>query len=239
MIDFHTHLLPGIDDGSRDPEESLAILREQRRQGVDLIIATPHFYANRKTVEEFVHNRTKSALELRAALTEAKQAPIPLKFGAEVYFFPGMGRAEKLSQLCISGTDILLVEMPFVQWDTIVYQELMDILTKQKLRVVLAHVDRYPEFQKNRATWDQVMDLERQGRITLQVNGEAFLKNRGKRKLGLRILEEHKNVILGSDCHNMGNRKPNLKDARALITKKMGQQRVDLLDWTVQDLLAK
>ncbi len=44
-IDFHTHILPGIDDGSRNVEMSLRMLAAQREQQVDEIVATPHFYA--------------------------------------------------------------------------------------------------------------------------------------------------------------------------------------------------
>ncbi len=52
-IDFHTHILPGIDDGSRNVEMSLRMLAAQREQQVDEIVATPHFYAQKDSVEEF------------------------------------------------------------------------------------------------------------------------------------------------------------------------------------------
>ncbi len=57
LIDFHTHILPGIDDGSRNVEMSLRMLAAQREQQVDEIVATPHFYAQKDSVEEFLLRR--------------------------------------------------------------------------------------------------------------------------------------------------------------------------------------
>lgn len=242
MIDFHTHILPGIDDGSHNEAESIDMLREEQRQGVQRIVATPHFYADRQTVEDFIRYREESAQRLVRALKEAVQADPDFRFplmgiGAEVYFFPGMGRAEKLPQLCVRGTDLLLVEMPFAQWDGQVLRELEDILTKQQMRVVLVHVERYPEFQRDKRVWDQVLEMCRRRELTLQINGGSFLKSRGRRKYCLNLLKEYPQIILGSDCHNMTTRIPNLEEARAVVGKKLGQERVELLDQTAAELL--
>ena len=248
MIDFHTHVLSDIDDGSRDLDESLALLREERNQGVGHIVATPHFYADRATVEQFLQRREESLSRLaraqeEKALPRDKEEGWPqIRTGAEVYFFPGMGRAEKLPNLCVREedgtlTDLILIEMPFVQWDGLVVQELEDILTEQRLRVVLAHVERYPDFQKDKRFWNQVMEMGQIYPLTLQINGGSFLKGRSRRKFCLRLLEEQRNVILGSDCHNMITRVPNLEEAREVIRRKLDQGRVDLLDRTAAELL--
>ena len=266
MIDFHTHILPGIDDGSRDMDETIGLLREEIRQGVRTIVATPHFYANRISVEGFLHRREQSVQSLGAVLSRGEEifdcngkageggAVVPqILTGAEVYFFPGMGRAEKLRNLCItrpafarsgqevtSGegettgrSDLILIEMPFEQWTSQTLQELRDIIVKQRLRIVLAHVERYPEFQRDMSIWNQVMSLP----LTIQINGGSFLKSRGKRKFCLNMLKEHQNVILGSDCHNLTTRKPNLAEATKVIAKKLGSQRVDQIEDRISQLL--
>lgn len=64
-IDFHTHILPGIDDGSRNVEMSLRMLAAQREQQVDEIVATPHFYAQKDSVEEFLLRRQRSYEKLK------------------------------------------------------------------------------------------------------------------------------------------------------------------------------
>ena len=244
MIDFHTHILPGVDDGSQNTDESLSMLREEWRQGVRHIVATPHFYADRTTPEVFLAQRKESLQRLAIAFREhgAEVTGAPnlaprIQTGAEVYFFPGMGRAEKLPWLCIQGTRQVLVEMPFAQWDNQVLREIEDILTKQKLQVVLAHVERYPEFQKDKRIWDTILGMTRTGRLTLQVNGGSFLKGRGRRKFCLGLLEEYDRVILGSDCHNMTSRVPNLGDARAMIEKKLGLGRLERMDQLAGEIL--
>ena len=101
----------------------------------------------------------------------------------------------------------------------------------------MPHVERYPDFQKDKRYWDQVMEMGRTYPLTLQINGGSFLKGRSRRKFCLRLLEEQQNVILGSDCHNMITRVPNLEGAREVIRRKLDQERVDLLDRTAEGIL--
>ena len=68
MIDFHTHILPGIDDGSRDIVQTKELLRQAHRQGIHQILATPHFYADRDSAGHFLRKR-KESLEIVQKLT--------------------------------------------------------------------------------------------------------------------------------------------------------------------------
>jgi len=226
MIDFHTHILPGIDDGSRDLEETKEMLQEEAAQGVSHIVATPHFYAHRRSIEFFLTRREGS-------LKTVADFNAPILVGAEVYFFPGMGRADKLRSLCIGETDLILVEMPFDQWTEEVYTEIKDIIYKQKLRVILAHVERYPHFQKKQDIWDRIMELP----LTVQLNAGSFTGGFRQRRFALNMLKQNGNVILGSDCHNMDTRRPNLSEARNVIKKKIGEGRLKQLDETAANLL--
>lgn len=233
LIDFHTHVLPGIDDGSRDLTETGRLLFEESQQDVDCVVATPHFYADRFSVERFLEERQK-AFQTVLEDTQIRQQGRPsLCVGAEVYFFPGMGRAEKLRSLCIEGTDVVLIEMPFVQWTDSVLREINEVIHKQRLQVVLAHVERYPQFQKDLRIWRQVMDLP----LTIQINGGSFIKDRRRRKMCLQLLRERERVLLGSDCHNMSSRTPNLQQARQVIARKLGADALKKTDHTAEELL--
>ena len=232
LTDFHTHILPGIDDGSRDVEMSISMLEEETRQQVKRIVATPHFYANRTSVEDFLARREKSLQRLRKALGDSGPQIIT---GAEVYYFPGMGRAEKLKELCIEGTNVILLEMPFAQWTADIYREVKDILQKQELNIVLAHVERYPEFQKDKQVWEQILRLP----LTIQINGGSFLKGWSRKRMCMKLLQEQKNAIIGSDCHNMTSRRPNIAEARETIAKKLGNRRLELIDETVERVLSQ
>ena len=110
MIDFHTHVLPGIDDGSRGTDMSMQMLETSYNYGIDVMVATPHFYIRHTDVEGFLRHRNDS---YRALMHKAKSrnTPIPdIRLGAEVFYFTGISALEDLDKLCIEGTKYLLLE---------------------------------------------------------------------------------------------------------------------------------
>lgn len=225
-IDFHTHILPKIDDGSRNVEMSLNMLAAQREQQVDEIVATPHFYAQKDSVEEFLLRRQRSYEKLKAAMAE-KNLDQKLHLAAEVYYFQGIGSAGMIPKLCVEGTQILLLELPFAQWNSAIYADVEKLVQRQKLRVVIAHIERYYEFQKKKEIWDAVMELP----VYRQMNAGVFL-NWKRRHKAFQLAKDAGTIILGSDCHNMDNRHPNLAEGRAVLAKKFGEaflQRTDRL----------
>lgn len=241
MIDFHTHILPGVDDGSPNLEISAGMIREEAAQGTDLIAATPHFYANRVSIAHFVESRDKAFAAVENWLTaqeDRNDLPVILT-GAEVYYFSGMGRAEALPFLCFQGTQTILLEMPFKQWGKQELTDVKEILERQKLNVVLAHVERYIEFQKDRSYWEQILSLP----VVPQINAGSFLKKGGffhrdtTRKFCFRFLEEHPQLILGSDAHNLTSRRPNLAEGREAIASVAGEEALIRIDQTTKEVL--
>ena len=232
MIDFHTHILPGIDDGSRNIEMTEAMLEEEARQGVDGICATPHFYAHRMSFDKFLENR-KHAAAVTAELLDRRPELPKIYTGAEVYYFQGMGRAERVSELCVTGTKTILVEMPFAQWDDQVFDDIHDLISKQRLTVVIAHIERYYEFQKDKSVWEDVFDLP----LTRQINAGSFLNGWLRTRFPLKVVKSHPSTLIGTDCHNMDKRKPNLLEARNVIIKKVGQEALDESDARLKMLL--
>ena len=85
MIDFHTHILPGIDDGSRNVEESLILLKKESEQDIKKILATPHFYAHKESVSRFLKCREEAYQKMAVSMSEM-QLDIPVLTGAEVYY---------------------------------------------------------------------------------------------------------------------------------------------------------
>ena len=232
MIDFHTHILPGIDDGSKNIEMTMEMLEEEARQGVTDICATPHFYAHRMSFDSFLENR-KHASEITAEILERRSGLPKIYTGAEVYYFQGMGRAERVKELCVTGTKTILVEMPFAQWKHEVYDDIHDLIRKQKLTVVIAHIERYYEFQKDKSVWDEVFDLP----LTRQINAGSFLNGWLRSRFPLKVVREHPETLVGTDCHNMDKRRPNLLEARNVIAKKAGQDVLDQSDARLKMLL--
>lgn len=217
MIDFHTHLLPELDDGSQSVPMTFSMLDMMKEQGIRRIVATPHFYANNYTVEQFLEKRLESYQKVVVQAKQTDRELPKIRLGAEVYYFSGIGRANLLNRLCIEDTDVLLLELPFCQWENRIYDELSEIIHEQKLQIVLAHIERYYSLQKDRTVWEAIMRLP----LYKQMNAGPFLYWKSRRK-AMHILQEQKVVLLGSDCHNDMKRKPNLLDGLSVVVGKMG-----------------
>lgn len=207
MIDIHSHILPGIDDGSKSVEESLDMLRASAQQGIGCVAATPHFYSMENSPERFLARRKTAAEQLRAAW----QPGLPkLLLGAEVYFFTGISQMEDIDALCLGGT-VLLLEMPFCPWTDRMVSEISVLRSQRELTVVLAHIERYLHWQ-TKALWNELLDMG----LLMQCNASFFLdwRTRGKAR---RMLAEGRVHLLGSDAHNMSSRPPRLGEAKASI----------------------
>ena len=214
MIDIHTHILPGMDDGSSSLEESLSMARESARQGVRLLAATPHFYATQEDPNSFLRRREKSL----ALLESAWQDSFPtLLVGAEVRYFDGISRVEKIAHLTLDHTRILLLEMPFTSWSRRMVEEVVELQRSRGLQVLLAHVERYLKDQDG-----QVWETFRQNGVWMQCNANFFLRWQTKRKAQA-LFKKGEIQMLGSDTHNMTSRPPNLAMARDTLVKSLGQ----------------
>ncbi len=210
MTDIHCHVLPQMDDGSRSAEESLAMLEALAAQGVGCAAATPHFYAEENSPEEFLTRRAASA----AKLTEIWRPGLPtLKLGAEVCYFEGISQCERLDALKIEDTGLLLLEMPYCRWSRRMLQEIRDLQTS-RATVLLAHVERYLRWQEPKI-WDALLEWG----VLNQCNASFFLRWQTKRK-AIRMLREGRVHLLGSDSHNMGSRPPRLAVVWAALERE-------------------
>lgn len=197
MIDFHTHILPGMDDGSDSVRTSLAMLREEARQGIEAVVLTPHFYAGENSPERFLERRERAW----ERLCEQPEWDLPRMYlGAEVQYFEGIASVEGIRDLCIQQTDILLLEMPFSHWSSRTVEEVLDL--SGQMQVVLAHIERYLDMQDT-GTWQYL----RESGVWMQSN-ISFFNNWKTRRKAVRMLSKGEIHFLGSDTHNMGSRCP-------------------------------
>lgn len=213
MIDWHSHILPGMDDGSHDVAESVSMINMLVSQGVDTVIATPHFYANDEAVDAFLERRNKAYALLKNGLCE-KSPDILL--GAEVRYYQGISRMENLNALRIEGSKLLLLEMPMSVWTEYMVRELTELSCKNSIRIVLAHIERYIGLQ-NQAVWDRIFDSD----ILVQVNA-GFFSSFVTRRKALSMLKEGRIHFVGSDCHDLAHRPPQINKAFDIIQKKLG-----------------
>lgn len=219
FVDFHCHILPRMDDGSRCVEDSLQMLRMSAGQGIGQVILTPHFYPQHTTPQRFLEKRERSFGMLMEAL--GAEAGLPaLRCGAEVYYYPQMSHSEALTELAIQGTNCILVEMPFGPWSDRMYRELGEIYENLGLVPIVAHLDRYLGRFRDHGITERLADLP----VLVQANADFFLRGRK----GMNMLGKHQIHLLGSDCHNLTDRRPNLGEALGKIEQKLGK---DALRW--------
>jgi len=214
MIDFHSHVLPGMDDGSKNVEESTKMIEESFSQGVQMIVATPHFYPWLEKPEDFLLRRASAIQALTLPLAN-------IRVGAEVAYYDGIVYSEDIELLKISDTDFLLVEMPMTVWTKRMLDSLHTIENRTKLKVVIAHLDRYLRVQKRTNNIDYVCD-----NFFIQVNAD-YLINRGTQRKALKLINENNVDFIGSDCHNLTSRPPNMGEAYQMIEKKLGIKSVN------------
>lgn len=230
MLDIHTHILPDMDDGSKSLKQSITMLRREAKQGIDRIVVTPHFYAHRESPEHFLKRRHSAMQALLQKINEQDSLP-EIITGAEVAFFRGVSRTDDIEKLCIGNTHNLLVEMPFSRWNRSVVDELIFLKECRGVRPVLAHIERYMQYQP----LGTIRELCEAG-IWMQVNASFFLKWQTS-WLAMWMLKKRRIQFIGSDCHDTRIRPPNLGAAIALIEKKLGRGTVKYLNKMEQKLL--
>ena len=228
MIDLHTHILPNMDDGSKSLEETVALLKLLKQQGISTVAATPHFYAQ-EAPGAFLKRRNASLEMLRSIPEEDRLNILP---GAEVAYFSGIGSSEALIPLQIGETKLLLVEMPFGAWSDYVVEDICEIPIQLGLIPVLAHVNRYP----GRDQFPKYKDVLLAGGVYFQCNTEAFFTFRSRR-WALELLKKGYIHFLGSDSHNLTTRPPRWTEARAVVEKKLDKSYLDHLDHEARSIL--
>ena len=138
ICDFHAHILPGADHGSQSVKVSLLQLTLAEKYGVIRVIATPHFYPEREDVASFIERRDRSFDKL----IDVYDGRIELRRGAEVLICDGFERIPMLESLCFSGSNVILVELPFAELSSSHFYS-VKALIEQNFNVVIAHADRY------------------------------------------------------------------------------------------------
>ena len=218
ISDFHSHILPTMDDGSASVEESVALLELEAAQGVSRVVLTPHFYPLRESPREFLQRRDAAEAKLLQAVKGRKDLP-ELLIGAEVAYYAGMSESEELPLLTLRGTDCILIEMPAAPWPKSVWRELRDIREKQGLIPIIAHVDRYIRPLRTYGIPRKLQQCE----VLVQANANFFIR-RETARMALDMLKKDRIHLVGSDCHNLTTRHPNLAAAADKIEEKLGRK---------------
>ena len=136
LVDFHAHILPAADHGSSSLSTTSVQLDMAVKHGVSRIIATPHFYPTHHTVDSFVERRDLTYKSIPEATS------YDIRLGAEVLICNGIESLPGLEKLCVNGTRVLMLELPFADFQS-EYCDSVYNLTRSGYDVIMAHADRY------------------------------------------------------------------------------------------------
>lgn len=227
IADLHCHILPEMDDGSRSPEMSLQMLQMLAGQKVDTVCLTSHYYADRESIDTFCARRLDAFRRLRIPEEIARTV-----LGAEVAFFPGISKCRELDPLCLAGTNTLLLEMPFCDWNQFQIDEIVSLVLDRDYRVVLVHPERFLFNRKHMGYLERLAEMG----LPFQINADT-LRHLLSRKDGLALLQLTDYPLLGTDCHNLTSRKPCMDEARRIVQRKLGADFLELIDESAASVL--
>lgn len=222
MFDLHCHILPGIDDGAKNLEISLELLKMEQEQGITNIAFTPHFKIDQMTLEEFLVCREQSK-QLLYENSEFKTLNLNVKSAAEVYFSLELLDID-LEPLCYEGTDYILIELPVTSKPYGLESLFTDIIN-QGFTPVIAHVERYPYFAENPVL---LYDLVMQGCLA-HINADTIIKKGSISKIAMKYLKWELIHFICSDCHSVEHRPPNIKKAYDILKTQVGDNYIDWL----------
>ena len=211
--DMHSHLIPGIDDGSQSVEESIELLRALNDLGFRKVITTPHIMGEgdyQNTPETILPGLEK----VRQALAETHLS-ITIEAAAEYYYDEHFKQLIKEKQLLTFADNYVLFELPMMNMP----RELKDTIfsmTMEAYKPVLAHVERYRYLFENK--WEELEHIKQMG-THLQVNIGAFLGIYGPdmASSAYKLVERGMVDFIASDLHNekhLGYLKAALQDKK-------------------------
>ena len=229
MIDIHSHIVFGVDDGPRTREESLALLQEAFSQGVRTIVSTSHRRKNMfETPEEVIMENFKEI----QALAQQELPDLTILYGAEIYYSEdALEKLESKQIPTLNDTQYALIEFS----SRTPYWEIRNALSKILLlgmKPVIAHIERYAELESNEKRVKELIDM---GCYT-QINSSSVLKPRLFRdkyrlfkKRAQYFLSHNLVHCVASDMHNLTSRPPYMKQAFALIKQQYGEKKAQEL----------
>lgn len=224
MIDFHTHIIPNIDDGSRSIEETFNLIQEAKEAGFEGIILTSHYIEN--YYETGARERDIWVKAIRDSL-RTKGININLYIANEIYFSENMlDLLIERKASTINNGSYVLFEMP-LNIQPIDLYEVIYSLQQNKIIPILAHPERYTFVQKNPKL---INDLIERG-VLMQANYGSILGQYGeKAKIIVRKFFENDMIhFLGSDVHRQNTVYKNMQDALEKIMYIVGQKRLEEL----------
>lgn len=223
-LDIHAHILPGVDDGSSDMEETIQMLKQAKEQGIGTIIATPHYSSRSENTSVEQLRAVRNMVQEKA---DQLELGIDIRLGNELYYTESIVDMLKTGEaLTLADSRYVLVEFSTPQDYTYIFRA-MNQLVQAGYAPILAHVERYRCLYKRE---DLVSELVKLG-CYIQMNSSSLIGGifNTEAALNRKLLNLGLVHFIGSDCHDARIRVPNMKDVIKTLQKKCDTQIVDAI----------
>lgn len=222
FYDMHSHILPEFDDGAQTIEESLTLLESIKKQNVNNVCLTPHFYTNEMSAEDFV----KSRREAYEKFLPHKPKDINIVLGAEVYVTKYLFVNEDLSELTYGKSNYILTEFGYSsKFSDNTMENIYTLINTHGLIPIIPHVERYETLMNNPEVIFELKDLG----VLIQSNVGNYVKKASffrKKKL-INYISRNLIDILGTDAHSLSHNTPeDYSQAIDYIKSKCGEDTV-------------
>lgn len=219
FVDLHSHIIWGVDDGAGCIKESMAMLRCAYDDGIQHIVATPHF---KKSDYSYTLEELRRKIKKLNKMSEEEGIGIRVYGGNEVYSdVEGINAIIEGKVLTLNDSRYVLLETDNGLTETSVFNIINTVLSAGKIPV-LAHVERLPKLAQN---IELLKLLNKEGALLL-LNGMGITmcETRFQRRIISKILEAGVIFAVASDCHDMVFRKPLLTEAALAVFKILGKE---------------
>lgn len=215
MIDVHSHILPGIDDGSKNMEMTLEMLRNAEKDGTKEIVATPHYLLEygEATIKE-----VKALVEEVNFLIDKEGLNIRVYSGQEVYFNENIIENFMAGNIgTINDSRYMLIEFSMHRFDKNIFETLYELQVRDIVPII-AHPERYKPFREQPL---RINDFINEGYL-FQMNAGSIEGRFGEsiKKTANIFLDNNIYNFIGSDAHDIDNRSTGLRKAMDILNKK-------------------
>lgn len=225
MIDIHTHVLPGTDDGAKNMRMALEMIEMSFQEGVDTLIATPHCMPG--VYNNYVNDSLAKKWNVLYQSVKEAGIPVHLRKGMEVLLSERTMKLIKEKKVwTINNTDYLLVEFAFDEDPLWCTEKLREVAAEGYIPII-AHPERYDCVQQNRQI---VYDWYQSG-YGIQVNKESLLNQFGRKEKQTAdsLLRHNLVTCVASDAHRIDRRMPGMKDIFEYLNDRYGGEYTHML----------
>ncbi len=229
LLDIHSHILPSVDDGAKNIDDSLILLKMMRSQGITHVIATPHFYPNDDTIEEF-----KARVAHAVSILNKRHNYLPeIILGCELFYFTGISKSDLIKEFTLGKSKYILLEPNPFSINKTLMSEILYLRDELGLTPIIPHIERY---HKSNGYKDFIKFIK-EHKILCQVNAASFLDRHYNRTIN-KLFKMGIVTFIATDTHSI-NRPPLLSNAFEEIEKRFGESEKERILSNLENILSE